>query len=98
MHNVPKVSYRVFFQTPKKVSPFVQEMLAETVVEMLPPDELQPLLEVVSLMATIVLEPWAQDNKMNPRTLGIACGLSIFPSLDPGIIIYLCARTNSTHF
>ena len=73
-------------------------MLAETVVEMLPPDELQPLLEVVSLMATIVMEPWAQDNKMNPRTLGIACGLSIFPSLDPGIIIYLCARTNSTHF
>jgi hypothetical protein len=60
------------------------EMLAETVVEMLPPDELQPLLEVVSLMATIVMEPWAQDNKMNPRTLGIACGLSIFPSLDPG--------------
>jgi hypothetical protein len=60
------------------------EMLAETVVEMLPPDELQPLLEVVSLMATIVMEPWAQNNKMNPRTLGIACGLSIFPTLDPG--------------
>lgn len=61
-----------------------QEALVDTALECLPTKELQPLLEVVSLLATIVEEPWKQNNKMNPRTLGIACGLSVFPDLDPG--------------
>lgn len=32
-------------------------------------------------MSNISGEP---ENKMNARTLGIACGLSLFPQLDPG--------------
>ena len=63
----------------------------ETAIEMLPSEELQPLLEIVSLLATIVMDPWAHENKMNPRTLGIACGLSIFPTLDdPGKFPAVC--------
>lgn len=35
-------------------------------------------------MSTISSEPWKLENKMTPRTLGIACGLSLFPQLNPG--------------
>ena len=35
-------------------------------------------------MKAIVAEPWKGYNKMTARTLGIACGLSLFPQLDPG--------------
>lgn len=42
------------------------------------------LSQVVDLMAALVQEPWKLKNKMTARNLGIACGLSLFPSLDPG--------------
>jgi hypothetical protein len=45
---------------------------------------LQLLSGIISLMVDITSEPWKLDNKMSPRTLGIACGLSIFPSYNPG--------------
>lgn len=76
------------FESMKILSPHLEsrdeEAIVDTVLESLPTKELQPLLQVVSLLATIVQEPWMQNNKMTPRTLGIACGLSVFPDLDPG--------------
>ena len=46
--------------------------------------EIHLLSLVVDMMSTISSEPWKLENKMNARTLGIACGLSLFPQLDPG--------------
>ena len=39
---------------------------------------------ITNMMAMITSEPWKLDNKMTTRTLGIACGLSLFPQFDPG--------------
>ena len=47
-------------------------------------DELITLTKLVAVFATLVSEPWKTDNKMTAHTLGIACGLSIFPGLEPG--------------
>ena len=47
-------------------------------------DELTTLSKVVAMFATLVSDPWKTDNKMTAHTLGIACGLSIFPGLEPG--------------
>ena len=38
----------------------------------------------VFILLCYLQEPWKTENKMNPRTLGIACGLSVFPRLEPG--------------
>ena len=49
-------------------------------------------------MAELVSDPWKTKNKMTPRTLGIACGLSLFPKLDPGqttqVLEYLIKHTD----
>ena len=57
-------------------------MLA-TIVNELSAMELQMLTQIVDLLHTIVQEEWKAHNKMTPHTLGIACGLSLFPQLDP---------------
>ena len=37
----------------------------------------------IDLLLCCLQEPWKSQNKMTARTLGIACGLSIFPNLEP---------------
>lgn len=46
--------------------------------------ELNLLTMIINMLSTIVSEPYKVQNKMTARTLGIACGLSLFPQLDPG--------------
>lgn len=41
------------------------------------------LTNIVELLHTMVQPEWRTHNKMTPHTLGIACGLSLFPQLDP---------------
>lgn len=53
-------------------------------MEGLKSEELELLTRVVDVLAKLVQDPWKSKNKMTPRTLGIACGLSIFPLLEPG--------------
>ncbi|XP_003384235.2 PREDICTED: uncharacterized protein LOC100638759 [Amphimedon queenslandica] len=75
-----------------KVMANISELLSRPTTEGAPPlieeitanctnQELRLLSLVVELMSNISGEP---ENKMNARTLGIACGLSLFPQLDPG--------------
>jgi len=45
--------------------------------------ELQLLTAIVELLHSIVQDEWRSQNKMSAHTLGIACGLSLFPQLDP---------------
>lgn len=45
--------------------------------------ELQLLTKVIKLLHAMVQQPWRTENKMSSHTLGIACGLSLFPQLDP---------------
>ena len=47
-------------------------------------DELTILTKLIAMFAVLISEPWKTDNKMTAHTLGIACGLSIFPGLEPG--------------
>ena len=54
-----------------------------------PSTELALLTGMVGLLKEIVSSPWKEQNKMTPRTLGIACGLSLFPQLDPGQATHL---------
>ena len=54
-----------------------------TVVSELKSSELNILTDIVELLSTIVQDPWRSQNKMTAHTLGIACGLSLFPQLDP---------------
>ncbi|KAL5499317.1 hypothetical protein EMCRGX_G010706 [Ephydatia muelleri] len=58
--------------------------LVDNVVAACFTDELITLTKLVAVFATLVSEPWKTDNKMTAHTLGIACGLSIFPGLEPG--------------
>ena len=64
--------------------PSSQEQLLDTVPHSLSSDELRHLLQITSLLAEVCKEPWAAANRMTPRTLGMACGLSLFPQLKPG--------------
>lgn len=52
-------------------------------LEILSHSELLMLTDIVKLLHTMVQQPWRAENKMSPHTLGIACGLSLFPQLDP---------------
>lgn len=60
--------------------------------------DLKVLSSITSLMGEMVSERWKSSNKMTPRTLGIACGLSLFPKLDPGqatqVLEYLITHPN----
>ena len=53
------------------------------VVSELMSSELNILTDIIEVLHTIVQEPWHSKNKMTAHTLGIACGLSLFPQLDP---------------
>lgn len=55
----------------------------QTVLEELTSVELNTLTDIVGLLFIVVQEPWRKENKMSPHGLGIACGLSLFPDLDP---------------
>lgn len=46
--------------------------------------ELTLLSKITNLMVSLTSEPWTIMNKMTARTLGIACGLSLFPQFNPG--------------
>lgn len=59
------------------------------VVSELTSSELNILTDIVKLLNTIVQDPWHSKNKMTARTLGIACGLSLFPQLDPSKATHL---------
>ena len=63
-----------------------------------PPRELKVLFSIVTFMSELVSDPWKTKNKMTPHTLGIACGLSLFPKLDPGqatqVLEYLIKHTD----
>ena len=61
------------------------------------PEHLQLLSGIISLMATITSKPRKLDNKMTPRTLGIACGLSMFPQYNPGQATQLLEYLISNH-
>ena len=69
---------------PPSPPPSSQEQLLDTVPHSLSSDELRHLLQITSLLAEVCKEPWAAANRMTPRTLGMACGLSLFPQLKPG--------------
>ena len=65
------------------VSSLFQSQVVSTVVSELSSSELNILTDIVELLRTIVQDPWRSQNKMTAHTLGIACGLSLFPQLDP---------------
>jgi hypothetical protein len=60
-----------------------QNELLCCVLETLTHKELTLLTKIVELLHTMVQQPWRAENKMSAHTLGIACGLSLFPQLDP---------------
>ena len=41
------------------------------------------LTHIIGLLHTLAQDPWRSKNKMTSHALGIACGLSLFPQLDP---------------
>ena len=60
-----------------------QNGLLHSVLSVLSSAELQLLTDIIKLLHTMVQQPWKAENKMTAHTLGIACGLSLFPQLDP---------------
>ena len=54
--------------------------------------ELIILTDIIQLLHTVVQDPWRSKNKMTAHTLGIACGLSLFPQLDPSKATMLTER------
>ena len=76
----------------------LQSAGVQQLLSLCPPRELKVLSSIITFMAELVSEPWKSKNKMTPRTLGIACGLSLFPQLDPGqatqVLEYLIKHTD----
>lgn len=60
-----------------------QDKLLSEAVHLLTSSELNMLTDVVELLHRMVQDPWRTKNKMAAHTLGIACGLSLFPRLEP---------------
>ena len=60
-----------------------QDQILSEVVFQLASSELNILTDIVELLYRMVQDPWRVKNKMTAHTLGIACGLSLFPQLDP---------------
>ena len=54
--------------------------------------ELIAITEIIKLLHAVVQDPWHSKNKMTAHTLGIACGLSLFPQLDPSKATVLTER------
>lgn len=54
-----------------------------SILDVLSSIELRLLTAIIKLLHTIVQDKWRASNKMTSHTLGIACGLSLFPQLDP---------------
>lgn len=61
----------------------LQEQIFPTVMEEFTSNEINTLTDVTGLLNMVVQQPWRAQNKMSAHTLGIACGLSLFPNLDP---------------
>ena len=61
----------------------LQEKILPAILEDLMSHEVITLTSIVSLLNKMVQTPWKEQNKMSAHTLGIACGLSLFPNLDP---------------
>lgn len=73
------------------------DTLVESLVAKLPSAHLSLLTGLIQLLATLIQEPWKTDNKMTGHTLGIACGLSVFPQLEPGkaaLLLNLLIKNN----
>lgn len=62
------------------------------VVSALRSDELSLVTDIASLLARLVEDKWRSSNKMAAHTLGIACGLSLFPQLEPAKATLLTER------
>ncbi|XP_064384154.1 uncharacterized protein LOC135333176 isoform X2 [Halichondria panicea] len=60
-----------------------REEIVPTVLGELSSRELNVLTNIMLLLNTITQTPWKEQNKMSAHTLGIACGLSVFPDLNP---------------
>ena len=71
---------------------YLQDQIVSVVVSDLTSSELNILTDVVELLHTIVQYPWCSQNKMSAHALGIACGLSLFPQLDPSKATVLTER------
>ena len=69
-----------------------QDKVLSEVVYQLTSSELNILTDIVELLHRMVQEPWCIKNKMTAHTLGIACGLSLFPLLDPSKATVLTER------
>lgn len=61
----------------------LQNGVLDSVLTTLTSMELQLLTDIIKLLHKMVQQPWKTENKMSAHTLGIACGLSLFPQLDP---------------
>ena len=61
----------------------LQDGVLTAVLSKLSSEELQYLTAITELLHTVVKDEWRPLNKMSAHTLGIACGLSLFPQLDP---------------
>ena len=69
----------------------------DSLVANLPSSHLALLTGLIQVLATLTQEPWKTENKMTGHTLGIACGLSIFPQLEPGkaaLLLNLLIKSN----
>ena len=62
---------------------YFQDHITSVVLSDLTSPELIILTDIIELLHTVVQDPWHSKNKMTAHTLGIACGLSLFPQLDP---------------
>ncbi len=62
---------------------FLQEQILPTILKELTTYELSILTDIVFILHMMTQTPWKEQNKMSAHTLGIACGLSVFPGLDP---------------
>lgn len=71
---------------------YFQDHIVSVVISDLTSSELIILTDIIELLHTVVQEPWHSKNKMTARTLGIACGLSLFPQLDPSKATVLTER------
>ena len=70
----------------------VQAEVVPAVVSALRSDELSLVTDIASLLARLVEDKWRSSNKMAAHTLGIACGLSLFPQLEPAKATLLTER------